>query len=802
MRPRGIAGIAMLAAALIVMPCDAAAQDGTIEGVIRSGGRTLRHVVVELQELARVQETEADGRYRFTVPAGTYTLLMRLAGFSTIQRDVVVMAGTTTAVDTTVTWPLFHLETVTVWTPARYPERMEEASAAAIGLLEGDFRAQVTHAQLPRVLASAPGVELVQSGLYDFTLNARGFNTATNRHIKTMIDGRDPSVPVLLGYQDWAANLFPLDEIERTELIRGPGAALYGAGAFNGVLNITTTAPRLAPGGYVRYTGGGLRTSRLEARHAGSLGPHTGFKVLGGYHHSADFTRARVNGVEYGEGRLPREVVAPPHDRLQIAFGSLRIDRAFGGRALVAEAGTSYVTGLTTVTSAGRTQASSNLRPWARTSFGTPRWTLSAYYSGQKTGEQTSLSSGAPVYLAAHNVEAEFVANHTFGGGRGRVVAGGSLGWQYVDSTNPDGRQTVFWAARHVKRDAVFGEAEYRVLDRVRAIAAVRVDQSDLHDPAVSPRIAAVFRLTPRQHLRVSASRGFQSPSVTEFFLSTPVAPPVDLSALEDALAPILGGTPLGFGAVPILAVGNEGLKIERVSGVEAGYTATVGRHLHLTVDYYRSRLRDFTSNLLPQLGTSLGLVNPAYGPYAPPATLSPAAAAAVQQTLALALPPQLFPLLSNGPAGTPLFAALSFRNVGDATTQGIETGVHAELRPRWRVTMAYSLFTHDLADQDADAAFFPNAARHRWSAGTSYDDLRWSVAAQYRWVDAFQWSSGLFSGPVPSFAVVDLQGLYSLTDAIAVGVDVANLFDRQHYEIFGGDILRRRALLSIRYGW
>ena len=75
----------------------------------------------------------------------------------------------------------------------------------------------------------------------------RGFNDPFNRRVLTLVDGRDVSMPSL-GTQEWAAIGFPLDDLESAELIRGPGSALYGTDAFNGVLDLITRAPQAQPG--------------------------------------------------------------------------------------------------------------------------------------------------------------------------------------------------------------------------------------------------------------------------------------------------------------------------------------------------------------------------------------------------------------------------------------------------------------------------------------------------------------------------------------------------------------------------
>jgi outer membrane receptor protein involved in Fe transport len=795
-----------LAAAIVTLttwlsPLHAQGQESTVEGRVHSGSRGIAHVTVDVVGQSMRPETDSDGRYRIPLPPGTYDLVLRFAGFEQIEHGVAVKADATVFVDSAVDWPVFDAGMVTVTAPTLRPEPILASSAAVTSLLGSEVAVEATHGQFPRVLAATPGVQLTQSGLYDFNLNARGFNAAANRQVKTLIDGRDPSVPVLLGYQDWAANSFSLNELEQAELIRGPGGALYGAGAFNGVLSLTTKAPADSAGGFGRFTFGGLDTTRVEVRHAGRINDTTRFKVTGGYHHSRDFTRSRVGGGEYAG--LPPEVIAPPKDHLDIAFGSVRVDHDFSGnRFLVGEAGTASVKGMTTVTSAGRTQSTDNARPWARVQFTSPHWRATGYYSGQNTDGQVGLSTGTPIYFDASNAEGEVVANRDFAAGRGNVIAGGSVGIQRADSADPQGVQTVFSSTQTLDREAIFGQAAYQITKRLRALAAARVDWSEIHDTQLSPRAAIVYQLSPQHALHTFVSRAFQSPSLPELFLATAVAPPVDLSALEVALAPVLGGTALGFQHVPVLALGNRHLRVEEVESFEAGYSGIVARRAYVTLNYYRSRLSDFASDLLPQVGTSLGRLNPDFGPYAPPSTLPAGASAYVLGALDAALPPELRPFLSNDASGAPVFAALSLTNTGRVTTQGLEAGVNAVVATRWRIDGSYTLFDHDLEETAAVGTVSPNTARHQWAAGLTYDAARLSAAVRYRWVDSFSWASGLFAGPVPSYDVTDVQATYKLTRSIDLGLDVANAFNNEHYEIFGGDLLRRRVLVSTRYSW
>jgi outer membrane receptor protein involved in Fe transport len=288
---------------------------------------------------------------------------------------------------------------------------------------------------------------------------------------------------------------------------------------------------------------------------------------------------------------------------------------------------------------------------------------------------------------------------------------------------------------------------------------------------------------------------------LTDYFLNIAVAPPINLSPVEAALAPVIGNTSLGLGNVPILAVGNNSLRVERIDSTEIGYQGVIGGRLLVNVSVYRNQLRDFISNILPQVGTSLGRLNSSFGPYRPPSSLSPAAAATVTQTLKGVLPPDLFAALSNDASGAPIVALLSFVNFGSATTAGVELGATYVLPAGWRAQGSYTGFHSSVSDVP-ESPLLPNTPGHQFSVGIAYERDRISSSVRYRWVDGFPWLAGMYAGPVPSYGVLDLNGSYKLTKHITAGTDVANLLDNEHYEAFGGDLLGRRALGHLTYSW
>ncbi|MGH9360491.1 MAG: TonB-dependent receptor plug domain-containing protein, partial [Thermoanaerobaculia bacterium] len=246
-----------------------AQETGRIEGkVTREDGTPLGGVSVRIDATDMVTLTDSDGNFSFAgVPAGTYTLSFDLLDRKALEEGVAVAAGDTARVDKSVDWDISFAETITVTSASRRAERITEAPAAVTVVTEQEIERQAAHGQLPKLLEFTPGAEVTQSGVYDFNFNTRGLNSSLNRRVVTLIDGRDPSVP-FLGAQEWAAISFPLDDLASAELVRGPSSALYGANAYNGVLNLTTKQPRYSQGGELRLTAGELGTTNGDFRWA------------------------------------------------------------------------------------------------------------------------------------------------------------------------------------------------------------------------------------------------------------------------------------------------------------------------------------------------------------------------------------------------------------------------------------------------------------------------------------------------------------------------------------------------------
>jgi iron complex outermembrane receptor protein len=148
-------------------------------------------------------------------------------------------------------------------------ETVAEAPAAVYVITKEDI-ARSGMTSVPELLRMAPGVEVARSSSNTWAISIRGFNQPLADKILVMIDGRTVYNPLFAG-TFWEAQDVPLDNIERIEVIRGPGGTLWGANAVNGVINIITKNASETQGNLVSGGGGNYEKDFVTARHGGTF---------------------------------------------------------------------------------------------------------------------------------------------------------------------------------------------------------------------------------------------------------------------------------------------------------------------------------------------------------------------------------------------------------------------------------------------------------------------------------------------------------------------------------------------------
>jgi iron complex outermembrane receptor protein len=171
---------------------------------------------------------------------------------------------------------LEQLGSVQITSVSRQSERLADAPAAIYVISQEDIRRIGAHT-LPEALRLAPNLEVAQVSASTWAISARGFNNSLGNKLLVLVDGRTVYTPLFSGVF-WDAQQLALEDVERIEVISGPGATLWGANAVNGVINVITRRSADTQGLQVAASGGGEhRTASL--RYGGPLGKAGNFRA-------------------------------------------------------------------------------------------------------------------------------------------------------------------------------------------------------------------------------------------------------------------------------------------------------------------------------------------------------------------------------------------------------------------------------------------------------------------------------------------------------------------------------------------
>jgi iron complex outermembrane recepter protein len=135
---------------------------------------------------------------------------------------------------------------------------------------------------IPEALRLANNLNVAQKNAHDWGISARGFNTELANKLLVMIDGRTVYTPLFSGVR-WGVQDYVLEDIERIEVISGPGGSVWGANAVNGVINVTSKATKDTLGFYGELGAGNQVRQYSSLRYGGALAPNVHFRVYGKY---------------------------------------------------------------------------------------------------------------------------------------------------------------------------------------------------------------------------------------------------------------------------------------------------------------------------------------------------------------------------------------------------------------------------------------------------------------------------------------------------------------------------------------
>ena len=514
---------AAFAVLLHVVSAPAAAQEGTITGRVtdlETGGPVADAAVQVLGMQTGAVGTSESGNFSVSVPAGTHSIVVTRIGYETSRTDgVSVAAGGSVSVDIQLRSQALVLNQLVVTVSRR--EEKELDAPASISTLTGEQIARMIARTPADHIRTLPGVDLAATGLTQSYVVVRGFNNVSSGRLLSIVDNRYARIPAL---RINAINMIPTTDmdIERIELARGPGAALYGPNAAEGVMHIITSSPIDRPGTTASMAGGERSLFQFLLRSAHRVSDRFGLKVSGQY----------LRGVDW-EYEDPWEVAArqqiPGHPRIGVRdplnerfFADIRTDFRFSDDGeFIVSGGLNNSLSSINLTSVGSAQTHDWQYRYGQARLLKGRLFGQFFLNQTHSGDNSYLlRSGEPIVDRSRTMAAQL--QHGLDLGDRQTFTWG-FDWQ---RTEPRSEGTIY--GRNEDDDVVveaggYLHSETRLGNRVDLVTAFRIDDHNrLADLNFSPRAALVFRPAEGQNLRLTYNRAFATPGTSALFLDIP----------------------------------------------------------------------------------------------------------------------------------------------------------------------------------------------------------------------------------------------------------------------------------------
>lgn len=378
---------------------------------------------------------------------------------------------------------------VTLTSATRREQAAADASAAVYVITREDIRRSGA-TNLPEVLRLAPGIQVARLNARAWAVTARGFNSRFAAKLLVMVDGRNIYTPIFSGVL-WEEQAMPLEDIERVEVVRGPGGALWGINAVNGVVNIITRTASQSQG--------------LQARAgAGSQDQQAAGISFGSYSEALGAYKLALNRTE--------QQSFPVLGAVQTTHAGLRIDRELGSGAFTLQA--DYSEGdlgtrppeptPSVATSADTANLSAS---WA-TVVDLGRLELSGYFTDIERGlpnRWSESSAGLDVQFSA-----ERLGRHLVTGGVSYRFAQDELGEASAFLSLADVQATQHQWGIYVQDEIHF------LNDTVRVVLGGKLEDLEFTGTAFQPTFRVLWAANDAHTVWGAASRAVRTPSRIE----------------------------------------------------------------------------------------------------------------------------------------------------------------------------------------------------------------------------------------------------------------------------------------------
>jgi len=483
---------------------------------------------------------------------------------------------------------LEDLMNVKVTSVSKREQKLSRTAAAVFVINQEDIRRSGA-TSIPDLLRMAPGVDVEQIDANAWAISIRGFNARYSNKVLVLIDGRTVYTHSFSGVF-WDQIDMPLENIDRIEVIRGPGATVWGANAVNGVISIFTKSSKDTKGGLASAVAGSQLHALGLAQYGGKLGGRGAYRAFGKF-------------FAIGNSALPGG--SPANDRWMRGHGGFRTDWDLSGRDTLMLQGSLFANTANQTRRSGfiatpfdstfdehlNAAGGDVLARWNHTLAGGSQTSLQTYYD---TYRRTDMA----VPETSRTFDLDF-QHHVSPGGRHEIVWG--LGYRASKAALAPGYAIAF--SPPSQTDNLFSgflQDEIRVLDSLWLTAGCKFEHNPYTGLELEPSLRLVWSPGSARHtLWAAASKANRQPARSDTAIVT------DLQS--STIAP---------GVVQVMRLfGNPHMKDEEIRDYELGYRAEISKNFSLDVATFLSFYRNLqtTEPQLPKiiLGTPLQIEIP-----------------------------------------------------------------------------------------------------------------------------------------------------------------------------------------------
>ncbi len=678
--------------------------------------------------------------------------------------------------------PLEEIKDVIVVTASRTEQHLHDVPAS-ISVLTSEDIEQIPADDYGDLLRNIPGVNVTQLSARDIQLTTRSSTNSLAASQLVLVDGRTLYLD-FFGFVMW--DFLPSNprEIKQIEVVRGPGAAVWGANAMSGVINVITKSPREMVGTDIMLGAGELGTVMANINRSGAK-EKSGYKIGFGYYEQDPYDRptgfvpgtasAAGPGTPYptfvnGGTDQPKFNARYDYDKNYDSTWS------FSGGFAATDGIVHSGIGPFDITSADMTYFKADWTKLAKS--------VTAYVNildGDADNQLTRGVDGQPLAFLFETTAANIdIANTSVVAGNNILTYGGNVRQVDFDLSIAPGEDSRSEFGVYLQDEILMG-------DKWRWLIGARFDDIDPIGNVISPRTSLMYSPSPNHTYRASFNRAFKSPSLVNNYLDIVIINAVNFG-------------PLGLYIFPSVAGGNVDLVEEQLDAIELGYLGTFGNKT-VTFAVYENDTEDSHDFFAASAYTA---ANP------PPGFPLPA--------ILLDLPPGLYnipgvPFPLPGLQGQ-LPASFSYRNIGSTKDRGAEFSLDVNRGNNWSWGFNYS-YQDEPEVEGVFPVILPSGERvlpvnippqHRANINLAFqgDTFFFNTNANYQ--DEAFWTDILdsrFYGPTDSFTMLNAGFGWRLNEGkTTLSLNGQNLTDEDAQQHVFGDIISRKVVAQVAFAF